>query len=143
MSDKSPTTNSRRSFIRNISFSTDFLLTGKVTNLTAEEVYHLKKKVLLRFVVASDAHYGQPNTLFDEMIEKMTLQINAFHKENPLDFCMINGDIIHNEKLNENSVLYGFQTCIVKFLANFGLGNEKAKTYFIENTKDFLYVLII
>ena len=98
MSDKSPTTNSRRSFIRNISFATAFLLTGKVTNLTAEEVYHLKKKVLLRFVVASDAHYGQPNTLFDELIEKLTLQINAFHKENPLDFCMINGDIIHNEK---------------------------------------------
>ena len=98
MSTKQPITNSRRIFIRNISFATAFLLSGKITNLSAEEVYHLKKKVQLRFVVASDAHYGQPKTLFDEMIEKIINQINTFHQSNPLDFCVINGDIIHNEK---------------------------------------------
>jgi 3',5'-cyclic AMP phosphodiesterase CpdA len=54
--------------------------------------------VALRFVVASDAHYGQPGTAYDEMIEKIISQINNFHTEAPLDFCVINGDIIHNEK---------------------------------------------
>ncbi len=89
---------SRRSFIRNISFATAFLASGSLQKLTAAEVENWKDKVVLRFAVASDAHYGQPNTAFDEMIEKVTGQINLFHKENPLDFCVINGDLIHNEK---------------------------------------------
>ena len=98
MSATGPTTNSRRSFIRNISFATAFFLSGKISDLSAEEVYRLRKKVQLRFVVASDAHYGQPKTLFDEMMEKIIAQVNEFHTSNPLDFCVINGDIIHNEK---------------------------------------------
>jgi Icc protein len=97
MPEKTITTNSRRSFIRNISFASAFLLSGKISDLTGAEVYRLRKKVKLRFVVASDAHYGQPKTEFDVMIEKVTAQINLFHKNNPLDFTVINGDIIHNE----------------------------------------------
>lgn len=93
-----PTNHSRRSFIRNISMATAFFMTGKAGRVSAEEVYALRKKVALRFVVASDSHYGQPKTLFDELIDKMTSQVNAFHQSNPLDFCVINGDIIHNEK---------------------------------------------
>lgn len=98
MSEKNSPANSRRSFIRNISFATAFLATGKFSSLSAEEVYALQKKVTLRFAVASDAHYGQPKTEFDALIEKVTGQINLFHQNNPLDFCVINGDLIHNEK---------------------------------------------
>ena len=32
------------------------------------------------------------------MIEKIINQINEFNKETSLDFCVVNGDIIHNEK---------------------------------------------
>ena len=74
------------------------MLSGKISDLSGAEVYRLRKKVKLRFVVASDAHYGQPKTEFDAMIEKITAQVNAFHQNNPLDFTVINGDIIHNEK---------------------------------------------
>jgi hypothetical protein len=98
MPEKPITTSSRRSFIRNISFASAFLLSGKISDLTGAEVYRLRKKVKLRFVVASDAHYGQPKTEFDAMIDKITTQVNLFHKTNPLDFTVINGDIIHNEK---------------------------------------------
>ncbi len=98
MSEKNSPANSRRSFIRNISFATAFLATGKFSSLSAEEVYALQKKVTLRFAVASDSHYGQPKTEFDAMIEKVTAQINLFHQNNPLDFCVMNGDLIHNEK---------------------------------------------
>lgn len=90
--------NSRRSFIRNISFATALLLSGKISDLSAEDVYRLHNKVRLRFVVASDAHYGQPDTAFDDLFERMTAQVNAFHQSNKLDFCVINGDLIHNEK---------------------------------------------
>lgn len=89
---------SRRSFLRNMSFASVFLLGGGIRHLSAAEVYGLRKKVSLRFVVASDSHYGQPKTDFDGMIEKIIGQINSFHIDNPLDFCVINGDIIHNEK---------------------------------------------
>lgn len=89
---------SRRSFIRNVSLASVFLLGGRITSLSAEEVYRLRKRVTLRFVVASDSHYGQPKTDFDGMIEKIIGQVNSFHANSPLDFCVINGDIIHNEK---------------------------------------------
>ena len=98
MSAQQPKNTTRRSFIRNISMASAVLLTGKITGLSAAEVFALRSKVKLRFVVASDSHYGQPNTLFDEMIEKMTSTVNQFHQNNPLDFCVINGDIIHDDK---------------------------------------------
>jgi Calcineurin-like phosphoesterase len=89
---------SRRSFIKNISFASAILLGGELQILSATEVYEQRKKVKLRFAVASDGHYGQPDTAFDAFFENITSQINAFHQQNPLDFCVINGDIIHNEK---------------------------------------------
>jgi len=89
---------SRRKFIKNISLASAFLLTGKWTTLTAAEVMSYRDKVKLRFVVASDAHYGQPGTPYEQMMDTITQQINLFHQQSPLDFCVMNGDLIHNEK---------------------------------------------
>ena len=91
-------TTTRRSFLKNISVATAILLGGGIQELSAADVYERRKKVKLRFVVASDGHYGQPKTEFDAFFKTITEQINAFHKQQPLDFCVINGDIIHNEK---------------------------------------------
>jgi hypothetical protein len=88
----------RRSFLKNVSLATAFFAVGGFKEIGASVVFENRKNVALRFVVASDAHYGQPGTAYDAMIEKITTQINMFHKETPLDFCVINGDIIHNEK---------------------------------------------
>jgi hypothetical protein len=98
MSDNNNLETSRRHFIRNISFASAFLITGKVTPLSANDVIGLKSKVKLRFVVASDIHYGQPDTLYEQMMETVTQHINLFHQHSPLDFCVMNGDLIHNEK---------------------------------------------
>jgi predicted phosphodiesterase len=89
---------SRRSFLKNVSFATAFFAVGGYQKISANTVFENRSKVVLRFVVASDAHYGQPGTAYDEMIEKITSQINSFHQETPLDFCVINGDIIHDKK---------------------------------------------
>lgn len=89
---------SRRSFLKNISFATAFFAVGGFRKISASTVFENRKNVAIRFVVASDAHYGQAGTAYDEMFEKITTQINSFHAEAPLDFCAINGDIIHNEK---------------------------------------------
>jgi len=98
MSDNINLETSRRHFIKNISFASAFLITGKVTSLSANDVIGLKSKVKLRFVVASDIHYGQPDTLYEQMMETVTQHINLFHQHSPLDFCVMNGDLIHNEK---------------------------------------------
>jgi hypothetical protein len=98
MSDNKTVDTSRRYFIKNISFASAFLLTGKVTSLSANDVIGLKNKVKLRFVVASDVHYGQPDTPFEQMTETVINQINLFHQQSPLDFSVVNGDLIHNEK---------------------------------------------
>ena len=89
---------SRRSFLKNVSFATAFFAVGGFRKISASTIFENRKNVAIRFVVASDSHYGQAGTAYDEMIEKITTQINSFHAEAPLDFCVINGDIIHNEK---------------------------------------------
>jgi hypothetical protein len=98
MHEKSDINSSRRSFIRNISFASIVLLSGKINSLSAAEVFELRQKVKLRFVVASDSHYGQPNTLYREMMEKMISSVNLFNSKNNLNFCVINGDIVHDNK---------------------------------------------
>ena len=98
MSDNKRVDSSRRHFIKNISFASAFLITGRVTPLSANDVIGLRSKVKLRFVVASDVHYGQPNTLFEQMTETVINQMNLFHQQSPLEFSVVNGDLIHNEK---------------------------------------------
>jgi len=57
-----------------------------------------KQKRLLRFVVASDGHYGQPNTDYINYFSTVVNRINEEHAKDPFDFCMINGDIVHDDK---------------------------------------------
>jgi 3',5'-cyclic AMP phosphodiesterase CpdA len=96
--EKNISRQTRRRFIQQISFASALFLTGRITDLSAEEVHGLRAKVKLRFVLASDFHYGQPNTAFDEMTDQAINQINLFNKSSRIDFCVLNGDIIHDEK---------------------------------------------
>ncbi|HQR94037.1 MAG TPA: metallophosphoesterase [Sediminibacterium sp.] len=96
MSNKS-LENSRRSFIKQVSFASILLASGKWNSISAASLFNQKDNVLLRFVVASDAHYGQPNTEYQAMMDKVVDQINRFNQTNPLEAVIINGDIIHNE----------------------------------------------
>jgi DNA repair exonuclease SbcCD nuclease subunit len=96
MSNKS-TKNSRRSFIQQVSFGSILLATGQWNRISAATLFDQKDKVMLRFVVASDSHYGQPNTEYQAMMDKVVDQINHFNQINPLDAVVVNGDIIHND----------------------------------------------
>lgn len=97
MAQKSSHQSSRRDFVKNISFASLFFATGKMRLLTSNEVLALRNQVKFRFAVASDAHYGQPNTPYKAMTETLLSQINATHANTPFDFTAINGDLIHNE----------------------------------------------
>lgn len=83
----------RRSFIRTIAGTIVLLTDGSI--LLANTFN--EKKVVLRFAVASDGHYGEKNTTFSDHYQSLVKSINAFHATTPLDACVINGDIIHNE----------------------------------------------
>ncbi len=89
---------SRRQFIKGISSASLVLLGGKVIALSAADALSLQKDSVLRFAVASDGHFGQPDTEFNNMHESMLKAITEFHGRNTLNFCVINGDLIHDQK---------------------------------------------
>ena len=91
--------NTRRQFIRNVSMATLAVWGAPLQRLTAQDVADLQSQVTLRFAVASDLHYGQPATAYREMTQTILRQLNKFHNEFPLEFCVFNGDLIHNEPM--------------------------------------------
>jgi hypothetical protein len=89
---------SRRLFLKQFSITTAWLLKGGLTELSAADVLAHDHKVSFRFVVASDGHYGQANTTFEDFFSQLTSNINLFHEQSHVQACVINGDIIHDEK---------------------------------------------
>ncbi|MCW3120390.1 MAG: metallophosphoesterase [Chitinophagaceae bacterium] len=89
----------RKEFIRLAAPAFLLLANGKIVKaqnflLTEGE----RKKVKLRFVVASDGHYGEPNTDYENYFATAVSRINEEHGKNAFSFCVINGDVIHNDK---------------------------------------------
>lgn len=87
----------RREFVKKVSMVAAFSTIGGFQRLNAGELFKLRDKVKLRFIIASDAHYGQPETSFDQLIDTFVEQANYFHSTQPCDFCVLNGDLIHDE----------------------------------------------
>ena len=54
----------------------------------------LPKATRLKFITASDGHWGQPNTDFETSHRNL---IEAIHREKDVDFVVFNGDLIHDE----------------------------------------------
>ncbi|MBB5638951.1 3',5'-cyclic AMP phosphodiesterase CpdA [Pedobacter cryoconitis] len=53
-------------------------------------------KLKLRFAIASDGHYGQPDTPFKKDHENIIQWLNEAHHVSPLNFVIINGDLVHD-----------------------------------------------
>ena len=88
---------SRREFLRNLSLGSAWLIAGGIQPLAAAEVFERRARVKLRLVLASDGHYGQKGTDYQGFFGTAVEQINAFHRKNRLDACIVNGDIIHDD----------------------------------------------
>jgi len=56
-----------------------------------------KDKIKLRIVIASDGHFGQPETKYEADHAEMVSWINAEHAARGADFAFINGDLFHND----------------------------------------------
>lgn len=91
---------SRRFFIK--SSVTGLILAGlspAVSALTPASQSALPepgKKPKLRFAIASDGHYGQPGTEYKKDHENMIRWLNEAHDTSPLNFVIINGDLVHD-----------------------------------------------
>lgn len=84
----------RRIFLQQIGSLLVLTACGK-SNETIDEI--LEKPVKLRFAVASDWHYGEENTDYLEHFKDFSDGFKLFNEQNPCDFFLMNGDIIHNE----------------------------------------------
>lgn len=54
------------------------------------------RKAKLRFAIASDGHYGQPGVDYKKDHENIVKWLNDAHASNPLNFVIINGDLVHD-----------------------------------------------
>jgi len=80
----------RRPFLKKIGLAGSALLASPFFSLG--EILPRANK--LKFITASDGHWGQPNTDFESSHRNL---INAIHKEENVDFVVFNGDLIHDE----------------------------------------------
>ncbi|RWY48139.1 metallophosphoesterase family protein [Mucilaginibacter gilvus] len=53
-------------------------------------------KPKLRFAIASDIHYAQQGTPFEENTANLIKWLNDDHTKNHLDMVILNGDLVHN-----------------------------------------------
>ncbi len=63
----------------------------------SEVMLPARDKVRLRVAIASDGHYGQPETDYGLMHSEMLSWINEEHASRGVDFTFINGDLFHND----------------------------------------------
>ncbi|MEO8569344.1 MAG: metallophosphoesterase [Ginsengibacter sp.] len=54
-------------------------------------------RIVTRFAIASDGHYGQPATEYEFLHDQMIEWLNAEKKNRGIDFTIINGDLFHND----------------------------------------------
>lgn len=90
---------SRRKFLREV-LGTAFLLSaGPLSSWSAAVPDRLffSKRIILRFAVASDGHYGQSGTAFALYHDELVQWLNQENMGKGLDFCILNGDIIHDD----------------------------------------------
>jgi predicted MPP superfamily phosphohydrolase len=87
---------SRRDFLKNLGLSAAFSISGGFTTMASPDFFDAKNKVKLRFLVASDFHFGQAKTDFMGMTNVFLKQANAIHKIQKFDYCVLNGDLIHD-----------------------------------------------
>jgi hypothetical protein len=91
---------SRRNFIGQTIKSAILIGAGNTITSFANNSFALPHAadIKLRFAIASDGHYGQPETRFDEQHGEMIDWLNQEHLSRGLDFTVINGDLFHDDE---------------------------------------------
>lgn len=89
---------SRRNFIKaTVSGLVLAGISSSATNIIDHVSTEEEVSVKLRFAIASDGHYGQPGTDYKKDHENIIRWLNQAHEKTPLDFVIINGDLVHDQ----------------------------------------------
>ncbi len=83
----------RRNFL--ISLGSGTIVAG-LSGMQVIQAQYNSPKPLLRFAVASDGHYGQPNTNYQMFHRELVAWINDEKTGKGLDFMVFNGDLVAN-----------------------------------------------
>lgn len=117
----------RRKFLQNSSGAFLLLACGQILKADEHWLAGLApKKLKLRFVIASDGHYGQPNTEYEKFFRDIVEHINSEHTKKPFEFCMVNGDIIHDDKTHTPAAKRALDLLKMKYYV--GQGNHDKLT---------------
>jgi 3',5'-cyclic-AMP phosphodiesterase len=90
---------SRRKFLK-LGLNSAFIITTGNLLLPLGKDFFLDSsadRLVCRFAIASDGHYGQPETQYEKLHDRMIEWINAEKNERGVDFTVINGDLFHND----------------------------------------------
>lgn len=87
----------RRHFIKNTTPLLLLLTNGRQMIRTVSDLAAERHNVKFRFAVASDGHFGEPKTTWENDYTSIISHINQQHEQSRLHTCIINGDIIHND----------------------------------------------
>jgi len=90
----------RKDFLRVTASTIVLLANGKILRASDLSAPYGESaaKLAFRFAVASDGHFGQPDTEYESYFESVVTAINEEHAKHPFEFAVINGDIIHDDK---------------------------------------------
>ena len=89
----------RKEFLSRAASLTIFIAGGSIVRATSRDIESFcKANITLRFVIASDGHFGEKNTPYEDYFQTLVSRINDEHALQSFDFCVINGDIIHDDK---------------------------------------------
>jgi 3',5'-cyclic-AMP phosphodiesterase len=90
---------SRRKFLKLSINSAVIISAASVLQPFTKDVFNVPPadKILLRFAIASDGHYGQYGTQYELHHDQMIQWINAEKRNRGIDFTVINGDLFHND----------------------------------------------
>lgn len=106
-----------------------FLLTASNNLVSLNTLFAGKdaEGISLRFALASDGHYGQPNTSFEELHESMVNQLNTAHSLHKFDFVVINGDIVHDDPVHYPAVKKAWDTLTMPYYVTHGNHDQIAE----------------
>lgn len=87
----------RRTFLKNTAALSGLFFTAGSSIATSIHPDDLRRsRLVFRFAVASDGHYGQPETTYEQDFTSVVQHLNA-EKKRRLDLCVFNGDLIHDQ----------------------------------------------
>ncbi|HVI44478.1 MAG TPA: metallophosphoesterase [Chitinophaga sp.] len=85
----------RRDFFRGVSAAVLIQACGKIASAVTRQQF--ESKTVFRFAVGSDWHYGQPETPYEQYFRDLQSAFHTYEQQNPCEFFVLNGDVIHND----------------------------------------------